>query len=68
MMKRTFTGEIVCINGHDAEYYVASEESNSSSLVWIDEKKEIIFVLNSNVDQTVIVTIAGKNRLADSIK
>ena len=68
MMKRTFTGEIVCINGHDAEYFVASAESASNSLVWIDEKKRIIFALNGNIDQTVIVTIAGKIRLADSIK
>ena len=41
-----------------AKFYPSENKSDASVLLWIDDKKDIVFFINSNLEKSVIISIA----------
>lgn len=50
--------EEVTVNGIKADFYRADEGSNTNNLIWIDRRSTIVFMVNSDLDKSVIIRIA----------
>ena len=50
--------EKVQIKNLPADYYAADETSETNTLIWFDESYEIIFIISSNLEKSVILSIA----------
>ena len=50
--------EVVNIKGIEADYYQAAGDSNTNNLIWIDEKQNLVFSVNSDLAKADIMRIA----------
>ena len=64
----SISNEVVVVNGFVGEYYPATLNSTTNNLIWTDTSKNILFVLNSNLDKNTIISVAEKIKLVDSTK
>jgi len=56
------------VNGACAEFYYADENSNTNNLIWVNEEDNIIFMINSDLDKSVMLHIAGDITLENPTK
>ena len=50
--------EKITINGLPADYYPAINDSTTNSLIWIDEAKSLVFMVDADLPKSVILHIA----------
>lgn len=50
--------EEVIVNGIKADFYRADEGSNTNNLIWMDRRNTMVFMVNSDLDKSVIIRIA----------
>lgn len=60
--------ERVLIENLPADFYMADETSETNTLIWLDETNQIVFIINSNLEKDVILSIAEGVFLAKSPK
>ena len=61
------TAEYCFVNGIAADYYPAGN-SETSNLIWIDEKQGIVFAIEGTLEKEVILHIAESVSLSDTAK
>ena len=61
------TSESCIVNGIEADFYPAAD-SETNNLVWVDEKKGVVFTINSTLEKDVVLHIAESVSLFNSTK
>lgn len=60
--------EHLVVNGADADFYAADNDSDSSNLLWIDAETGVLCSINSTLSKEVILHIAASISLVNSAK